>query len=121
MSAGLYDLYIERGATFTRNCIYQDGTGARVNMTGMTLSAQIRSNYSEQSVLATITATITDAVNGEFTLSLTASQTEALPVKLAVDFENQKTYYTWDLLLNAGSTKRRLMQGNVTISPDVTR
>jgi hypothetical protein len=121
MSAGIYNLYIERGATLTRNCIYQDGTGTPINLSGMSLLAQVRANYSEQSVIATITTTITNAASGQFTLSMTSAETEALPVNMAVDFENQKTYYTWDLLLDTGTTRRRLMQGNVTISPDVSR
>ena len=125
MSAGKYDLYIEQGATFVRNCTYTDSDNVPINLTGMTLTAQIRRSYSDATIAQAITCTIEDQSDpdlvGKFVLSLTALQTAGLAVTPAIDYENTKSYYTYDLELNSGGQVRRLLQGTVIVSPEVTR
>jgi hypothetical protein len=125
MSAGIYDLYIEQGATFFRECTYKDASGAPIDLTGMTLAAQIRRSYSDPTIAQTITCTILNqavpANLGKFTLEISAVNTAAMVVNPAVDFTNTITNYTWDIELNTGSAIKRLMQGTVYLSPEVTR
>ena len=125
MSAGTYDLYIEQGATFYRECTYKDSTGTPINLTGMTLAAQIRRSYSDPNITQTVTCTILNqaipANVGKFTLEISAVDTAAMVANPAVDFQNSITNYTWDLELNTGSTVKRLMQGTVYLSPEVTK
>jgi hypothetical protein len=124
MSAGKYDLYIEQGATFQRDCLYTDSTGAPIDLTGMTMQAQIRRSYSDPTVTQAITITIlpqTGSNVGKFTMLISAVDTASIAVNTATDFENAITNFTWDLELNTGGTVRRLMQGTVYVSPEVTR
>lgn len=125
MSAGLYNLYIEQGATLSKDCFYQDSNGDPVDLTGMSLEAQIRQTYSDVDILQAILCTIADqsipANLGKFNISLTSAETAALPVNSAVNFEGTPTNYTWDINLDTGSTIIRLMQGAVIVSPGVTR
>jgi len=124
MSAGIYDLLIEQGATFTRTMQYKDSTGTAINLTGMTLNAQIRRSYSDPTITQSFTIVIANqtvpATVGQFSISLTSAQTASIPVNPAVDFQNNTTNYTWDIFLNTGSEVRRLIQGAVFVSPEVT-
>lgn len=125
MSAGKYDLYIEQGATFYRECTYKDQTGVPINLTGMSLSAQIRRSYSDPTITQTIGVSILDqsipANVGKFVMSISSANTALIPVSTAVDYQNTPTMFTWDIELNTGSTVRRLMQGSVYVSPEVTK
>lgn len=125
MSAGKYDLYIEQGATFFRECLFKDATGTPINLTGMDLAAQIRRSYSDSTITQTITCTIYDqtitANIGKFSLEISAVDTASMEVNPAVDFQNITTNYTWDLELDTGTQIKRLMQGTVFLSPEVTR
>jgi hypothetical protein len=66
----------KRGSTFVIYCQRQDSTGAAVNLTGVTLTSQIRGlGYS-----FALTTAITDATNGKFTVSATPADNIAWPV-----------------------------------------
>lgn len=114
MSAGRYDLEIEQGATFTRVLIVSEG-GAVKDLTGYAARAQIRRTASSTVVLQSITATVTDPTDGEVTLSLTASQTALLDSIRGV----------WDLEIDdqdiTTPVVTRLLEGSVTVIPNVTR
>lgn len=71
--------------------ICQNGEGEATDLTGWTAHAQVRRKRGSTASIATITTALTDAANGEITLSLTEAQTAALtPDK-----------YSWDLLLES--------------------
>ena len=112
-SAGKLDLEVAQGATFSLTLTIQDSTGTAINLTSYTGAAQIRRNYGDSSAVVAFTVTFTDRTNGIVTISLTSTQTAALTA-------NQKC--VWDMTLTDGSsTVSRILQGNVTISPRVTR
>lgn len=125
MSAAVYNIYIEQGATFLKECTYKDSEGTPIDLTGMEMSAQIRRSYSDEDATQVITVTILDqtipANLGRFDLSISAEDTAAIPVSAAVDFETPTTPYAWDLVLNTGSSVIRLMQGTAYVSPEITR
>lgn len=117
MAAGKYDFIIEQGATFTRNVVWKDSSGVAVNLDGYTISGKIRRKPSDSSELVSFTCTITNASNGAFTFSLTASQTASLPVK--ANGENLECVY--DIEASTGATVYRLLNGVCTISAEVTK
>ena len=113
MPAGKYDLDIEQGATFLRILTISENSVLK-DLTGYVARAQIRRTVKSSTITATITATITDPANGEITLKLTAEETTALVSERSV----------WDLEIDdqAGvPVVTRLLAGNVTIDPNVTR
>ena len=108
-------LTIEQGNTWSARLTFKDGNGAAIDLTSYIFAAQVRPAYSSAAVTATLTCTVTDAANGVMTISLTAIQTAALPAP----FTGQ-----WDLWMNQTgppATALRVMAGNVTIIPRVTR
>ena len=104
---------IDQGTTFSKQIIvYQtDGTTVQ-NLTGYTVSSQLRKNYTS-TAYTTILATIqTPATNGVIVISLTAVQTAAL----------KSGRYVYDLQITAAdSTVTRIIEGVITLRPEVTK
>jgi nitrogen fixation protein FixH len=107
-------LTIEQGSTWSASLTFTDGNNQPIDLTPYIFKAQIRPAYSSTTVTATFTCTVTDAIHGVMTLSLTSDQTAALPAP----FTGQ-----WDLWMSTASpaTALRVMAGNVTVVPRVTR
>jgi hypothetical protein len=112
MSSAYTDLSIDAGTDFetTLDLIADDGTP--INITGYTFRSQIRKSYYSANVTANITVTITDATNGNTTLSIDAANTANI-------FPGR---YVYDVnMIDASSTVSRIVEGIVTITPGVTR
>lgn len=105
------NIFIDQGADFSITVDVSDIDGTILNLSGYTAAAQIRKTYSSSSVSGTFTATI-DAAAGQVTLSLTDSQTTAIA----------SGRYVYDLTVtSAGSTTTRVVEGQVIVTPGVTR
>lgn len=127
MSAGTYNLVIEQGATFVRIFLWQvgdstdcscttAGTGTPVDLTGFSASLQIRQTPQSATVLyAGSTANgniVLGGTDGTITLTIPATTTSSFSWLRGV----------YDLILtSSGGIVTRLLQGSVTVSPDVTR
>lgn len=70
------DFYHKRGDTLSCGCAWKDNAGAAINLTGYTIASQVRAT----GFVDNLTITVTDAVNGLFTLSATATQTSSWPI-----------------------------------------
>ena len=109
--ASISNIFIDQGATFTTTVTVTDANGDAVNLSGYSVAAQIRKTFLSSTATA-FTATISNASSGEITISLTPTQTTALE---AVRF----VYYV--LITASGGTKTRVVEGQVTVNPSVTR
>ena len=116
--AGVYDLAIEQGATFKVIFQWTDANNTPINITGYSARSQIRPTIESATVMVDATiangklSIVNPATDGKVQLLLSATDTAALASGTAV----------WDLELVAGDgTVTRLLQGSVTISPEVTR
>ena len=88
-----------------------DSNGDAVSLTGYSVAAQIRKSHLSSTSTA-FTASISNASAGEITISLTDSQTTSL----------EAGRYVYDVLITAsGGTKTRVVEGQVTVNPSVTR
>jgi hypothetical protein len=121
MAAGRYDLTIEQGATFSRQVTWQNEDGSAVNLTGYALAGKLRRKTSDQQAIATFTCTITNAGNGIFTFSLTATQTASLPVAYSQTSEKELLECVYDIEASISGTVYRLLEGVAYISPEVTK
>ncbi len=95
-----------------QNTVYQnDGTTIQ-NLTGYSVASQLRKNYTS-TASTTILATIqSPPTGGVIVLSLTDIQTAAL----------KSGRYVYDLQITAGdSTVTRVIEGVITIRPEVTK
>ena len=109
--ASISNIFIDQGATFTTTVTVSDANGDAVNLSGYSVAAQIRKTFLSSSATA-FTASISNASAGEITISLTDSQTTSL----------EAGRYVYDVLITAsGGTKTRVVEGQVTVNPSVTR
>jgi hypothetical protein len=116
------DLLVRQGATLGPNStLLKDGTGAAMDLTGCTLSAQIRRSPSSSTVDATATFTITNAVLGAFDWEFPATETAMLSCD-AVDETLPESQYVWDMeLLYASGRVVPLLYGAVSVFREVTK
>lgn len=117
MAASKLKLVIKQGATFRKRLTWKTGTPlVPVDLTGMTARMQVREELKSAAVLLEMTTEnggiALGGVAGTIDLYLTAVQTAG---------------YTWesgvfDLELVTSPTEiTRLVEGTVTVSPEVTR
>lgn len=121
-SAANLDLTIQQGSDFAYVLTITSDGSTPVDLSSTTCAAKIRSDFgTSATVLATITATVTDAANGEITLSLTDTVTAALGVSASAT-DNSRTVQIgyWDLELTEATLVYRYVQGAVTISREAT-
>lgn len=103
------NLIIDQGATFSTDITLTDENGDVLNLDGYTASSQLRKWYT--STTAINFTTYVDIVNGILTLSLTENQTKNLVAGR----------YVYDVELSDGQTVSRIVEGIVTVTPNVTR
>jgi hypothetical protein len=103
------NLVIDQGTTFTTTINLTNDDGSEKDLTDYTVSSQIRKSY----YTSTYTAFSTSKVDltGEITLSLTATQTSAL----------KAGRYVYDLEITSSEETVRVIEGIVTVTPEVTR
>lgn len=115
MSAGIYKMLCEQGATLNYAMTWKDSSGTPVNLTGFSAAMQVRESKSSDSAILTLSTSnggiMLGGATGVITLLASASQTSALA-------EGQ---YVYDLEINTGSTVVRLLEGAFVISGEVTR
>ena len=111
MSAGTYNFTIEQGTTFSRVLTLQEN-GSAMNLTGYSVASQMRSTHDSSSIVATFSGSVTNASSGQLTLSSTNSQTSAI----------EEAIYVYDVEITSGAgAVTRILEGNVTVTPEVTR
>jgi hypothetical protein len=106
------NLSLYRGDDFgPQEFIWEQPAGTPVDITGYTITAQIRASQDATDILASFACTITDAPAGKWTIALTDAQTTTLP---------SSAY--WDLQLTSpGGVTRTFAAGRVKVTRDVTR
>lgn len=103
------NLVVDQGTTFTTTITVSDDEGNALDLTGYTGAAQIRKHYTSSNSVSFVVS-ITPAT-GEVTLSLTANATANL----------NAGRYVYDCELTNSGTVSRILEGIVTVSPQVTR
>ena len=113
------DICIFQGATFDQVIYYETGTPSTpVNLTGFTAKMHIRSKPESKALILELSTT-----NGRITLNYGSNNGAIRLFISAADTANlsvcDKAVY--DLELYNGGVTTRILQGNVIISPEVTR
>lgn len=111
--AAFTELYLDQGATFN-NVIYltDDLTNTPINVAGYMVSSQMRRSYYSINASATFTCSITDAPNGEITLSMTHGQTANI----------KAGRYLFDVeVTDTSNVVSRVVEGIITVTPQITR
>ena len=111
MSAGTYNFIIDQGATFTRQLTVKENNSV-MDLTGYSVASKMRSTHDSSTVVGTFTCTISNASGGIITVSMSSSITAAI----------EEAIYVYDLEITSGAgIVTRLLQGQITVNPEVTR
>lgn len=104
------DINIDQGSDFSKVLTVVNDAGTPMNLTGYTAYSQFRRGYGSTTAYA-FSATISNAALGQITLSFTGAASAAI----------KATRYVYDVEVSSISSKLRVFQGLVTISPEVTK
>ena len=108
--ANSQDIFIDQGADFSAQVTVKKD-GLDFDLTGYTFEAQIRKTMNTSTAIASFTVTINSENNNVVDLFLTSTQTASLDSKR----------YVYDLEATKNGNVYRLIQGHITVSPNVTR
>ena len=112
--AATANLYIEQGATFTSDVTVRDSAGEAYDLTGYSASAKMALGYASTRTRVTITTSVaSDPTTGVVTLSLTPTETSSLEAP-------DRYVYDVELLKASDNSVIRVIQGIITVSPNVT-
>lgn len=104
------NLVIDQGSTFSTDLTLNDENNDPLNLIGYSADSQIRKWYSSTNAAATFTTSINTS-SAVITLSLTANQTSNLVAGR----------YVYDVEISSGAEVSRIVEGIVTVTPQVTR
>jgi hypothetical protein len=109
--AAVSNLYIDQGADFSTTISLTDSNGQVLSLTGYTALGQIRKTYSSSTVAATF-GTSLSAATGQITLTLTDTVMGGM----------SSGRYVYDIIITDSSgDKTRILEGQATITPSVSR
>jgi len=112
--AAVANLTIDQGASFSSSVTVKGLDGLPFDLTGYTAEAKMALGYTSTRTRTTITTTFdADRTTGVISLSLTAAETAALdaPARYVYDIE---------ITFTADSTVTRVIEGIITVRPNVT-
>ena len=112
MSAGTYNLVIDQGSSFALDLIIKEA-GSALNLTNYTGRAQLRTTVTASSVSATFSVTKTNAAEGVLKMELAATTSANLAAGQYV--------YDLEIFTANDAVVKRILQGDVTLTPEVTR
>ena len=111
MPAGYQDIYLEQGVTYVNQITLDDVTGSPYNLTGFSVQSQARKSYFSTNPTITFVATIYDANNGIIQLSANSAVTANVAAGKLV----------YDVVISTANTTTRVLEGQIFVSPAVTR
>ena len=104
------NIVIDQGTTFSTTIILADENGDNIDLTGYTGRSQMRKHYTSSNSQSFTVALSNTA--GVVSLSLSATQTANLiPGRYVYDVE----------VISAANVVSRIVEGIVTVTPEVTR
>jgi hypothetical protein len=104
------NLVIDQGTTFSTDLSLTDENGDVLNLIGYSANSQVRKWYTSSNAAAVFSTSI-NTTSGVVTLSLTANQTSNLVAGR----------YVYDVEIDDGSVISRIVEGIITVTPQVTR
>jgi len=104
------NLIIDQGTTFTKTFTANDSSGSPINFTGYSGLSQIRKAYTSSN---SIPFAVNLNSNGIVTLTLSASNSAMLT--------SGRYVYDVRVIANTTNSYTRIVEGLVTITPQVTR
>lgn len=104
-------IYHKRGDTFSLSCVWNDATETPVDLSGYTILSQVRTD----TYVDNLVVTVTDAVNGEFTVTRAAPFTALWPLT------NYQSNLLCDIEFSIGGVVVSSETFEIIVSQDITR
>ena len=111
MAAGYQELFIEQGSDYITTITLDDVDGMPYDLSGFTAKSQIRKSYYSSNATAEFTITITDPVTGVIGLNLDSANTANIAAGR----------YVYDVEISDNITVSRVVEGIVTVTPQITQ
>ena len=128
MAAGKYSFVIEQGATVNFEIQYKDSNNAPVNLTGYSGKMMIRSGYADANpttyaVLSSSLAADGTGLNFSGSNGSTPPASGSIGIVISAVSSSNFTFNTalYDLEIVSGSIITRILEGQVSLSKEVTR
>ena len=104
------NLTVDQGTDFSSSVDVTDSDGDPVSLVGYSVAGQIRKHYNS-STKVDFVATVSNATAGIISLSLSAATTNAM----------KAGRYVYDVEIDLNGTKTRVLEGQLEVTPGVTR
>jgi len=111
MPAGLLDITIEEGATFSKVLVLTKIDGTPFDLTGYSGTGMVRKTKDSDVPLGTITFELVDATSGKARITIPAILTKKMP----------GGSYVYDVKIMNGDDVKRLIQGKAIVDSGVTK
>jgi len=106
------ELTVDQGSTFDTSIDLVADDGTPINIAGYTFLGQIRKSYYSSNPTANLTITISDSANGNIAVTLNAATTSNI----------NAGRYLYDIkMTDTSNTVTRIVEGIITITPQVTK
>lgn len=103
-------MYIDQGSDYSSIITLANQDGTVMDLTGFTAQAHFRKSY-QSSSFTEFTISIFSAANGQIRLQLPASVSSSV----------NAGRYLYDIEISGAGEKKRVLEGIVVISPEITR
>ena len=111
--AAIANLSLDQGATFNSDVTVKDSNGNPFDLTGYTASAKMAKGYASTKTRKAITCIVNgDPTTGIVTISMTADETSVC--------DEGRYVYDLEILQTSSSTITRVIEGIITVRPQVT-
>jgi hypothetical protein len=128
MAAGKYSFVIEQGATTNFEIQYKDSSNNPVDLTGYSGKMMIRSNYADSNpttyaILSSSLTTDGTGLNFSGSNGVTPPTSGSIGIIISAVSSSNFTFNTalYDLEITSGSIVTRILEGQVSLSKEVTR
>jgi hypothetical protein len=108
----VYNITINQGENYDLTATLATTSGTAVDLTGYSLRGKIRYSYGYTGVIANLNPDVVSAISGIIHFALTPEQTASLPITIAV--------YDIEKFDPQEAAVSRVLQGSVTVTPEVT-
>ena len=113
MTAGYQDQFLEQGTTFVTTLDLSDENGIPYDLTGFTVKSQARSSYTSKKIVIDFDTTIPEPYVGVVELRANSAVT--------ANVKTRKLVYDVVLLENSTGDITKILEGQLIVSPSVTR
>jgi uncharacterized protein YbcV (DUF1398 family) len=106
------ELVVDQGSTFETTLDLVSDDGSVINVAGYVFSGQIRKSYYSTSPTANLTITVVNAANGNVNITMNSATTANI----------KAGRYVYDVKMkDNANTVTRIVEGIITVTPQVTR